>query len=345
MVRRPSPLPPPATPARREPAAASADDTLDGDDGSGVILPLPTAVGSTAGPRGRARGRSGGQDAGEVRGSEPDGSAPGGSDAPPPEDVEPTEQPVGLLAVWRASRARRKALRAEVRRFTVRQRRRRALWVSAIGAILVVAGVTAAVAYSPLFAVERVRVVGAVQLDAGGVEAALSSQLGTPLPLVDEAAIQDTLSDFPFVQSYTLEARPPHELVVRIVERAPIGAIASASGYSVVDAAGVVLSASTEPPPGEPVLDVRGGVDGDAFAAVGRVMRALPASIGDQVTAVSATSAFDVTLTLTSSSRVVWGSAEESAMKARVLETVMAARPADTVTEYDVSSPDAVVIR
>ncbi|MEI3866464.1 FtsQ-type POTRA domain-containing protein [Microbacterium sp. CCNWLW134] len=348
MVRRPSPLPPPAAPARRG-SAATADDTVDGDEGSGVILPLPTAVGSAPGSRGRARGRSGGQDAGEGPGSEPDGAARGasgaGPDAPPADDIEPVEQPVGLLAVWRASRARRKALRAEVRRFTVRQRRRRALWVSAIGAILVVAGVTAAVAYSPLFAVERVRVVGAVQLDAGGVEAALASQLGTPLPLVDEAAIQDTLSDFPFVQSYTLEARPPHELVVRIVERTPIGAIASASGYSVVDAAGVVLAASTEPPAGEPVLDVRGGVDGDAFAAVGRVMRALPASIGDQVTAVSATSAFDVTLTLTSSSRVVWGSAEESAMKARVLETVMAARPADTVTEYDVSSPDAVVIR
>ncbi|WP_240638448.1 FtsQ-type POTRA domain-containing protein [Microbacterium sp. ABRD28] len=295
----------------------------DEQDGSGVILPLRDAGGSSDAVSDDLRAEGAGQ----------------------PEQPAQPERPVGLLAVWRASRARRKALRAEVRRFTVRQRRRRALWVSAIGAILVVAGVTAAVAYSPLFAVERVRVVGAVQLDAGGVEAALASQLGTPLPLVDEAAIQDTLSDFPFVQSYTLEARPPHELVVRIVERTPIGAIASASGYSVVDAAGVVLAASTEPPAGEPVLDVRGGVDGDAFAAVGRVMRALPASIGDQVTAVSATSAFDVTLTLTSSSRVVWGSAEESAMKARVLETVMAARPADTVTEYDVSSPDAVVIR
>ncbi|WJL95390.1 FtsQ-type POTRA domain-containing protein [Microbacterium sp. ET2] len=327
----------------------TTDDAVDVEDRPGVILPLPTDVGAATGSRGRSRRGPGGRRAGEEPGSEPGGSASGASSAAsddgPVEGAEPAEQPVGLLAVWRASRARRRALRAEVRRFTVRQRRRRALWVSVIGAILVVAGVTAAVAYSPLFAVERVRVVGAVQLDAGGVEAALASQLGTPLPLVDEAAIQDTLSDFPFVQSYTLEARPPHELVVRIVERTPIGAIASASGYSVVDAAGVVLSASTEPPPGEPVLDVRGGVDGDAFAAVGRVMRALPASIGDQVTAVSATSAFDVTMTLTSSSRVVWGSAEESALKARVLETVMVARPADTVTEYDVSSPDAVVIR
>lgn len=295
-----------------------ADDVAAGDDtAAGVILSLPTAA-TAAEPDAR------------------DDLAEDGEHAP---------TPVGLLAVWRASRARRKALRAEVRRFTVRQRRRRALWVSALGAVVVVAGVTAAVAYSPLFAVERIRVIGAVQLDAAGVEAALASQLGTPLPLVDDAAVQDTLSDFPFVQSYTLEARPPHELVVRIVERTPIGAIESAAGYSVVDAAGVVLSAAAEAPPGEPILDVRGGVDGDAFAAVGRVMRALPPSIADQVTGVSATSAFDVTLTLTSSARVVWGSAEQSAYKARVLEAVMLARPADTVTEYDVSSPDAAVIR
>ncbi|WP_322409309.1 FtsQ-type POTRA domain-containing protein [Microbacterium invictum] len=320
-MRRPSPLPPPAAPPRRTAAVEQAGvDARDEQDGSGVVLPL--------------------RDAGGGPGTVSDDLSAEGAEQP----ARP-EPPVGLLAVWRASRARRKALRAEVRRFTVRQRRRRALWVSAIGAVLVVAGVTAAVAYSPLFAVERVRVVGTAQLDAGTVEAALASQLGTPLPLVDDAAIQDTLSDFPFVQSYTLEARPPHELVVRIVERTPIGAIAAASGYSVVDAAGVVLAASTEPPAAEPILDVRGGVDGDAFAAVGRVMRALPASIGDQVTAVSATSAFDVTLTLTSSARVVWGSAEESALKARVLERIMAARPADTVTKYDVSSPDAAVIR
>jgi hypothetical protein len=30
---------------------------------------------------------------------------------------------------------------------------------------------------------------------------------------------------FPLVESYALEARPPHELVVRIVERTPIGSI------------------------------------------------------------------------------------------------------------------------
>jgi cell division protein FtsQ len=327
VVRRPSPLPPPASTAPRH----EDPQPEDGQESDAAVLPLAGA-GTDATARAR-RDKTGPRGA-----SDP-------FDAGSPPTAEAAGQPVGVLAVWRAARARRRALRAEVRRFTVRQRRRRALWISIIGAVLVVAGVTAAIAYSPLFAVERIRVIGAVQLDAATVEQALAPQLGTPLPLVDEAAIQATLSDFPFVQSYTLEARPPHDLVVRVVERTPIGAIDSGSGYSVVDAAGVVLAASTEPPAGEPLLDVRGGLEGEAFAAVGQVMRALPPSVGEQVTGVAATSAFDVTLTLSSSARVVWGSAERSAYKAVVLERIFAVRPPDTVTEYDVSSPDAAVIR
>ena len=41
------------------------------------------------------------------------------------------EPSIGVRDVWRAARARRKALRAEVRRFTVRQRRRRMVWTGA----------------------------------------------------------------------------------------------------------------------------------------------------------------------------------------------------------------------
>ena len=40
-------------------------------------------------------------------------------------------------------------------------------------------------AYSPLFAVENIRIVGAEQLDTAAVEAALADQVGTPLPRVD----------------------------------------------------------------------------------------------------------------------------------------------------------------
>jgi len=256
------------------------------------------------------------------------------------------DAPVRLREVWAASRARRKALRAEVRRFTGRQRRRRALWIGCTASVVLLVLATLGAAYSPLFAVEQVRIVGADQLDTLTVETALADQVGTPLPLVDESAVKAALVAFPLIESYSLEARPPHELVVRIVERTPIGLIQTRAGYTLVDAAGVALSTTVTPAPGRPVVTVEGGTDSPAFESVGQVMRSLPESILVQVTAVSATTPDDVTLTLGgSNAQVVWGSADESALKAVNLESIMVARPPASVLVYDVSSPHAIVVR
>ncbi|MFE5410305.1 FtsQ-type POTRA domain-containing protein [Microbacterium sp. NPDC056569] len=272
-------------------------------------------------------------------------------DAKPPADADTADEgtdaaQVGFREVWKAARARRKALRAEIRRFTVRQRRRRAVWLGAAASVLILALGTLGAAYSPLFGVEKITVVGAQQLAEADVAGALSGQLGTPLPLVDESAIKAELVAFPLIETYALEARPPHELVVRIVERTPIGLIEGRAGYTLVDAAGVALSTTATPSPGTPVLTITGGVDSDAFVAAGQVMRSLPDEIRAQVTGVTASTPDDVTLELGgTNTQVVWGSAEESADKAFALQKIMAARPPADVFSYDVSSPDAVVVR
>lgn len=317
-MRRPSPLPPPPA-ERATPAAATStidsvpatDSRPDDVDATAPVIPItvPTLT----------------------------------ADATRTADATPTS--VGFREVWRASRARRKALRAEVRRFTVRQRRRRAIWIGAAASVLLLVLGTLGAAYSPLFAVESISVEGTTQLDAAAVEEALSSQLGKPLPLVDESAVKAALVAFPLVETYSLEARPPHDLVVRIVERLPIGLLETAAGYTLVDAAGVALSTTQAPTSGVPILTVAGGTDSAAFEAVGQVMRALPESIRLQVTAVEASTPDDVTLTLGgTNTQVVWGSAEESALKAVALQKIMAARPPAGVSVYDVSSPRAVVV-
>ena len=266
------------------------------------------------------------------------------SDAAPA--TEPVERPARISDVWRAARARRRALRSEVRRFTVRARRRRLTWLIAGASVLALVITTVAVAYSPLFAVERIVVEGAVRLDPAALETALGDQLGRPLPRVDESEIKAALVKFPMVESYQVEARPPHELFVRIVERTPIGVIEGPAGYSLVDAAGAVLATTPGPPAGIPVLNIAGGTDSPAFESAGLVMRALPDSIRAQVTGVTATTRDDVTLTLGgSNATVVWGGVEGSAQKALVLETAMQRVPPSAVVSYDVSSPDAIVIR
>lgn len=261
-----------------------------------------------------------------------------------PSAVDPT--PVGLRDVRAAARARRKALRAEVRRFTGRQRRRRLVWIGVAASLVVLTAVTVGAAYSPLFAVERVTVVGGAKLDAAAVEDALADQIGTPLPLVDDSEVKAALVGFPLIESYALEARPPHDLVVRIVERTPIGYIESAAGFTLVDAAGVALATTPTAGSDAPVLTVEGGADSAAFEAVGHVMRSLPEAIRAQVTAVSATTPDDVRLTLGgTNTAIVWGSADQSAEKATSLAAIMISHPPANVSEYDVSSPTAVVVR
>ncbi|GAA5036984.1 FtsQ-type POTRA domain-containing protein [Microbacterium fluvii] len=329
-MRRPSPLPPTST---RAPERGAAGEPIE----------ISAAFASGAGIGGADAAASPAEvDSDELRWSRPEAAETFGA-VPPSAEAE--DAPVRLRDVWGAAWARRRALRAEVRRFTVRQRHRRAIWLGAGASLLALVLVTLGAAYSPLFGVEKIHVVGAEQLDADTVAAALRDQVGRPLPLVDESAVKAALVKFPLVQSYTLEARPPHELVVRIVERTPIGVIESAAGYTLVDAAGVSLSTTQEPAAGSPLLKVAGGVGSAAFDAAGQVMRTLPESIRDQVTKVTATSADDVTLRLGDTrTDIVWGSADDSATKAVVLAAAMKAKPPKSVSGYDVSSPEAVVI-
>lgn len=332
-MRRPNPLPQapsaprddaPVVDAPEEPAVDPEPHAAEGD----LAPVVPLERGGMARPEGLDDLRSAPVAAGDAeRAPEPDGD-------------------VRLRDVWKAARARRRALRAEVRRFTGRQRRRRLIWIVAGAAIVLLVVGSVGAAYSPLFGVERIRVVGAEQLDAASVEAALSGQLGAPLPLVDESAVKAALVEFPLVETYTLEARPPHELVVRIVERTPIGLIETAAGYTLVDAAGVALSTTQTPMEGQPIVTVEGGTGSAAFTALGQVMRTLPVDIRAQVTAASATTPDDVTLTLGgTNTQVVWGSAEASAKKAMVLQQMMVQRPPASVSMYDVSSPSAIVVR
>ncbi|WOF21838.1 FtsQ-type POTRA domain-containing protein [Microbacterium betulae] len=252
----------------------------------------------------------------------------------------------GWRAVWRATRARRRAMRAEMRRFTARSRRRRLIWTVAIGALLLLVAGSAGAAYSPLFAVEEITVEGAEQLDAAAVEAALSDQVGTPLPLVDHSAVRAALLGFPLIETYTLEANPPHDLVVRVVERTPVGVIESEAGFTTVDAAGVALATAGERPAGLPLVSTPDGAGSDAFLAVGQVLRSLPDDLRAQVTAASATTTEDVTLTLGDGGpQVVWGSVDDSAEKTVVLQSAMEASLPEGVTVYDVSAPGTLIVR
>lgn len=301
--------------------------------------PLPTPAGESVGnaPARRRPDTTAGR--GTVgRG----GAAPGTISEIPPTETVDDDREMSARDVWRAARARRKALRAEIRRFTQRSRRRRIIWLSAIGAAVVLVGGSVAAAYSPLFAVEKITVVGATTLDPATLEAALADQLGTPLALVDSSEVKASLLAFPLIETYALEAKPPHDLTVRIVERTPVGVIRSDAGYTLVDAAGVALSTTSDQPAGQPILNITGGTDSAAFESAGLVVRSVPADLRAALTNVTATTPDDVTLTLSTGLTIVWGNSENSPTKREVLAKTLLSVPG--ASSIDVTSPHAVVV-
>jgi cell division protein FtsQ len=205
----------------------------------------------------------------------------------------------------------------------------------------------ALVTLSPLMSLTTIEVAGTNRLDAAALESALDSHRGTPLALLDDAQIRDDLAEFALIRSFSTEVIPPHTLVVRIVERQPIGAVSRGAVWQLVDAAGVVVESSADRPVGIPSLSVD-AVDPDAlpFRSVAAVLLALPSPLRDRVDEISATTRDDVNFTMIGAGhRVIWGSGERSEYKARVLEAAIVATDQSVAWEYDVSAPDSLVVR
>lgn len=240
----------------------------------------------------------------------------------------------------RAVRRRRRVERSEVRRFTERSRRRRLAWLIALGSLVALVALVAVVAVSPLLALREIRVVGTSRVDAAAVRGQLDAQLGTPLPLLDMGRIDQVLSGYPLIRSYATESIPPSTLVVRIVERVPIGTVKDATGYSLVDPARVVISSGSQRPEGYPIIEGSGGARG--FDAAVAVLLALPESFRATVDSVEASSTDDVTLRLAGGQSVLWGGPEDATLKAAVLNGLLAATDGGA-SLYDVSSPHTPV--
>ena len=132
--------------------------------------------------------------------------------------------------------------------------------------------------------------------------------------------------------------------MVRLVERTPVGVLATPEGFRVVDAAGVVIEESASRPPSYPLIAVDGGKEAPGFLPAAAVLRSLPEDLFATVDQVTATTQDDVTFSLRDSdASIVWGSSDESKLKAFTLTKLMAAQPGFDV--YDVSSPSVAVVR
>jgi len=258
---------------------------------------------------------------------------------------EPARPRTPQSEIRTAIRARRREERREVKRFTRRARHRRAGWLAAGGVLAVLVLLIVGAVYSPLLALRTISVDGTQRIDAADVRAALAPDLGTPLALLDDATITKQLSRFHLIRSYVTELQPPNTLVVHITERTPVGVIQGADDYQLVDPAGVIVERSAKRPDGVPLIQLGSApVDGPGFASMAQVLLALPDDLRAQVDTIAALTHDDVTLVLRGSGQhVVWGSADQSTLKAQVLAKLIALHGQSGSGTYTVSAPQFAV--
>lgn len=233
----------------------------------------------------------------------------------------------------------------EADRFTAGARRTRRTRLIITVTVVAFLSMVAAIVLSPLMSLDTIIVSGNSYVKEKVVAGAVKDQIGTPLALINYDSITKRLSSVVEVQSFSTEIRPPHTLVIRIVERTPIGALKVAKGWNIVDSVGVVIRTTTSRPKGIPELAIT-GIDAEGFAPIVKTLLALPAGLRSDVKSVSAATRDSVTFILRGVNHEIrWGSDENSTLKAVVLDRALAiAKGKGGTFIIDVSAPDTLIM-
>lgn len=235
----------------------------------------------------------------------------------------------------------------EVKRFTVATRQRRIAFgivAASFGSLLLL---VLATIFTPMLAVEKIEVSGITRLKEKSIVNALTSQIGKPLPTVNSADIAEALKAFPLIESFSIVSLPPHTLRVQIAERQPIGVILVSGTQYLYDPAGVRIGIANGSE-NLPTIAIDGPPEKSAqFRAAIEVLLALPADLLKRVAEINAKSKDDVTLRLRgyAGQRIIWGDGSNSVLKSRVLDALIANQKKTDRVTFDVSSPNAPVVR
>lgn len=266
---------------------------------------------------------------------------------PTPRSGGGPRRPAKARAVAReATRRRHKAEKAEFKGFTQATRHRRRVWAASLASIAVVVLATVVLVLSPALALRDVQVEGSTTVSEEEIQEALSGLYGEPLARISNDRVATALKSIRVIQAFETRIEPPGTLVIILNERQALGAVSRGGLFIVVDAAAVELWSQPEPPADLPIILVEADRTSPSFEAVARVLLALPPEISGSVEGVTASTLDDVRFTMRESSHeVIWGSAERSREKARVLGAALRAAGTGQPQVIDVTTPDSVVVR
>jgi cell division protein FtsQ len=238
-----------------------------------------------------------------------------------------------------------RTVRIARRQFARRQWARRWLaWrtglVAGLGLVAVV-GVLWLLYFSSVFAVSTVQVDGNVVLSARQVRRAAAVPVGQPLASVDLGAVAARVRKLTAVQSVEVARSWPHAVRIDVHERAPVAVVRRAGVLRGLAADGVLFRRFAGRPANLPLVRAGSHTRTDALAEAAKVVRALPADLVAKVAHVDVRTIDDISLRLRDGRTVLWGSADRSADKAKVLVVLLTHK----ARFYDVTVPSRPAIR
>ena len=224
---------------------------------------------------------------------------------------------------------------------------RRAGWLLGFSSVGILGLLVAVLTFSPILAVKEISVSGTERIMASDIEKALKSHLGTPLPLLNQEEISTSLAGFDVIESFSATALPPNGLQISIIERQAICIIESGGGSFLYDPAGIKIAKATADDAFPKVL-----IDGVPASSVRfqnaiSVLMSMPSKLLGEISVIDAKSQDNVSMVLRTSNnqRIVWGDSSESALKSKVLEALMKNHKKSQSVTFDVSAPNAPVVR
>jgi cell division protein FtsQ len=238
-----------------------------------------------------------------------------------------------------AARQKRSAHRTR-RRFARRQWARRWLSLRYVLALLLVLALLGTsihlVFFSTRLQVKRVEVVGNSLLSDGRVREVADVPVGEQLALVDLGRAGARVGSLAEVESVDVTRTWPDAVRISVVERTAVAVVELAGRLRGLDADGVVFRDYETVPRQMPRVRPGSNAGTDALREAATVVSALPKDLVTRVDHVEVATVDQITLVLRDQRQVLWGSAEESELKAEVVDKLLAAQKAPY---YDVSVP------
>lgn len=203
--------------------------------------------------------------------------------------------------------------------------------------------------FSPILAIQKVKVEGNSLVKDRELEAALEPIHGIPLARVGTGTVMDLLSDIPAIKDAIVQAEIPNTLKVKIIEHEPVAILVDGKSRYLVGAEGQrLLKLGAKDKNNLPEVKASPVIkDQKVFSMLTRVLSGLPDKLLAKVDHATATSKDFVELNLKGGIKVIWGNDQDLALKTKVLEALLGAKKDEKspIKVYDISSPQHPVAR